>query len=120
MDLVKSTYKNIRTIVLSRIKKPNQEKYVIDRRAICKECKFNSKNQESLSLKVRLLIMLSDFYTWITLNEKTELGTCAHKNCGCDIFYKSIETDEKCPEGYWSIYKPNSSKTKRGIKNGNT
>lgn len=110
----------IRTIILSRFKKPQNQEWAELRRSICKNCPHNSKKTTTLSLEVRLTRFLSDFLTWITLNEKTTLGFCEHPDCGCDIFYKSEMESEVCPEGYWSILKPNSSKTKRGkkIKNG--
>jgi hypothetical protein len=115
-DIVKWIYKSIKTIALSRINKKPKEQYITNRRVLCSKCNFNSKNQENLSIKVRLLILLSDFYTWITFNKKTELGSCAHPRCGCDIYYKTQEEEEKCPIGFWSIYIPNSTNIKKGKK----
>ena len=108
----------IRTIILSRFKKPQNQEWVELRRSICKNCPHNSKKTTTLSLKVRLTRLLSDFLTWITRAEQEDLGHCTI--CTCPIFFKSLEKLEKCDAGYWSVYEPNSSETKRGkkIKNG--
>ena len=106
----------IKTIILSRFKKPQNQEWVELRRSICKNCPHNSKKTTTLSLKVRLTRFLSDFLTWITRAEQEDLGICTHEKCGCDIFFKSKIDEEICPEGYWSVYEPNSSKTKRGKK----
>ena len=120
MDLVRWIYKNFKTIALSRFKKPNKEQFVKDRRNECDICDFNTKNQENLSLKVRVIKWLSDFYTWITFRKNHDiLGNCSACEV-CSIYFKTQTEDEECPKGYWSIYTPNTSKTKRGKKNGNT
>jgi len=91
--------------VLSRLKKKNQEDYVIKRRRICAVCSWNTKNQETLSLKVRTIKALSDFYSWITGNaEEDNLGNCTACEI-CSIYYKSFEETEDCEKGKWkSIY----------------
>lgn len=95
--------KKIKTILLSRITKKQQTEWVEDRRKKCNSCPYNTLNIErkKLPLCVKIMMWLSDFYTFITLNEKTKLGTCTHPNCGCDIFYKTLEITEKCPKKKW-------------------
>lgn len=101
---------NIITILKSRLKKENETELTKQRRIMCNTCPTNSKNQEKPSLKTKILIFLSDLLTLIMLREKTTLGTCAHPDCGCDIYYKTQEVEEECPEEKWkSIYIPNSA-----------
>ncbi len=108
----------IKTIILSRFKKPQNQEWVELRRSICKNCPHNSKKTTTLSLKVRLFKYLSDFLTWITRAEQEDLGYCTI--CTCPLYFKTQEEDSECDLGFWSIHRPNSSKTKRGkkIKNG--
>lgn len=107
MEKQKKNYKifkiiqKIKTIALSRFKKTKDEDYVKERREICRTCPLNTKNQEKVNLKIKLIKFISDLYTFVTFNKKTDLGSCGHETCGCDIFYKSIEIDEKCPEKKW-------------------
>lgn len=92
--------KKIKTIVLSRFKKENQEEWVEVRRKICKVCPYNSKNQAKVKFKKRVLIYLSDFYSFITGNkERDNLGNCTL--CGCSLFYKTDEKFESCEAGKW-------------------
>lgn len=94
--------KKIRTIVLSRFKKENQEEWVEVRRSICKSCVFNSKNQEKIKLNKRVLILLSDFYSFITGNKKKDnLGNCTYCQ-SCSIYYLTEEKYEACPAGKWT------------------
>jgi hypothetical protein len=81
-------------ILTSRFKKDKKEQWVLDRRKTCSLCHYNSLNQKKLSLKIKILKTLSDFYTWITFQEKTDLGTCT--DCGCDLFYKTMTEEENC------------------------
>jgi len=102
--------KKLQIIILSRFKKPKNEKWIKDRRIACFNCEHNTNNTNKLSIKLKIMIILSDFYTWITLNEKTNLGNC--KICTCDLYYKTSEITEICearPTKWKSIYKPNSA-----------
>lgn len=91
----------IKTIVLSRITKPKTDKWIKDRRNKCNVCPFNTKNMEKVPLKIKIIKALSDFYTWITFNKKTELGNCSL--CGCDIYYKTETKIEKCEDNQWNL-----------------
>lgn len=96
------------TIVKSRFKKDSKEDWVTERRTACKNCKYNTKNQTNISLRVRLIKLLSDFLTLITFAEKRDLGNCSI--CTCDLFFKSLEIAETCeatPSRWKSIYIPN-------------
>lgn len=69
---------------------------------------------EKISLKVKVYKTFSDFYTWITFNEKTELGNCSI--CFCDLYYKTLEASESCehtPPKWKSVYLPNSAQNKK-------
>ena len=94
--------KKIKTIILSRITKTKTEGWVKDRRKECKICPYNTLNMIKVPIKIKILKLLSDFYTFITFNQKTELGVCS--KCGCDIFYKSQEDNEYCEENKWEKY----------------
>lgn len=92
----------IKTIILSRFKKQNQEEWVEVRRSICKTCIFNSKNQKKIKFNKRVLILLSDFYSFITGNkEKDNLGNCTYCD-SCSIYYKTEEKLEQCEAGKWN------------------
>ena len=104
----------IKTIILSRFKKPQNQEWVELRRSICKNCPHNSKKTTTLSFKVRLTRFLSDFLTWITRAEQEDLGHCTI--CTCPLYFKTLSEESECDLGFWSIHKPNSSKTKRGKK----
>lgn len=56
---------------------------------------------EKTNFRIKIIKALSDFYTWITLNEKEDRGTCSE--CGCPISLKTLEDPEyeTCPKGYW-------------------
>lgn len=87
-------------IFKSRLKKgeDNETKRL---RAICKNCKFNSKNTEKVPIKKRILIFLSDTLSWIMARkEEDNLGNCSI--CTCSVFFKTQENLwEDCPKGYW-------------------
>lgn len=94
--------KKFRTIVLSRFKRENQEDWVEVRRKICKVCPYNSKNQAKVKFKKRVLIYLSDFYSFITGNkEKDNLGNCTYCD-SCSIYYKTSEKLESCDAKKWN------------------
>lgn len=87
----------IKIIIFSRFKKPNKEYWVINRRAICAKCNFNTKNIESLPFKTRVIKFLSDKYSYITGNRKIDnLGNCTACEV-CSIYYKTAESVEQCP-----------------------
>lgn len=98
------------SIIKSRLKKPQKEKWVEDRRGICDVCPFNTKNQEKLTLKNKIYKKLSDFLTWIMRSENEDLGSCGI--CGCPIYYLSSESESNCsstPPKWKSIYIPNGN-----------
>lgn len=101
----------IRIIILSRNKKPQNEKWIEERREVCKHCNYNTINMKSIPLTKRLLKYLSDLYSfmWGTL-DKDNLGNCSACD-SCSIFYKTEEDTEECKhpiENQWkSIYIPN-------------
>lgn len=100
--------KKIKRIILSRFKKETKEKWIKDRRVICLGCTFNTLNQERVTLKVRILRALSNFYTFITFSERKKLGFCGI--CGCDLYYSTRENESECsdtPPKWKSIYIPN-------------
>jgi len=77
--------------------------WVRRRRETCKTCPHNTENQvkKSLSLKVRIIKSLSDFYSWITFNKDVDvLGNCTACEI-CSIYYKTAEKDETCPKKLW-------------------
>lgn len=106
---VGKTIEKIKIIVLSRLKKEKPDPIVEAKRKICAFCEWNTKNQIKLSLGVRLVKGLSDFYSWITGNaEKDNLGNCTACEI-CSIYYKTLEISEVCEKGKWkSIYIPNN------------
>lgn len=94
--------KKIKTIVLSRFKKEkNQEDWVEVRRSFCKPCIHNSNNKSKISFKKRVLIWLSDFYSFITNTKDVDnLGNCTACD-SCSIYFKTQEEYEKCPIDKW-------------------
>lgn len=91
---------NILTIIKSRFNKEPETEETKRRRSACKICEFNSKNVKRISLIKKILIKLSDFYSWITGNKNEDnLHNCGV--CGCSIYYKSAEKEEKCPKNKW-------------------
>lgn len=99
---------NIKKLILilkSRFTKPKTDKEIERKRAICSGCEFNSNNLSKPSVYKLFLILLSDFYSWITGNKKEDnLGNC--NICTCSIFYSTIyESEEHCPKGKWKNFK---------------
>jgi len=96
------------------------EPWVKERREKCKNCVYNSKNfKEKKTIKQKTLKLFSDLLSLVTLSFHKDLGQCLHIDCGCSITHKTLLPSEEtdCPEGKWSsIYIPNSSQTKNGIK----
>ena len=95
-------------IVKSRFEKPKNQKWVEDRRKICKFCPLNTKNSDKIPLKIKFIIYISDFYTWLTRKPKTDLGNCGI--CGCDLYYQTQSENDSCsdtPPKWKSIYIPN-------------
>jgi hypothetical protein len=98
---------SLKTIILSRIKKPKEDKETARKREICRTCEYNSKNIEKIPLKKLLIKKLSDFYSYIMGRaDEDNLGNCSL--CGCSTFYSTIYEDENhCPEGKWKKNKLN-------------
>lgn len=86
----------LKTIVFSRAqKKPNAGSFVEKRREICKTCPLNTKNLEKVSLKISIIKLFSDLYSYLTGNKKVDvLGSCSV--CGCSIFYMTQQKEESC------------------------
>lgn len=89
----------VKRIVLSRFRKEKEEKWVAERRKTCKGCPFNTLNLERVPIKQKIINFLSDGYTWITNSKSEDLGACSV--CGCDLFYKTRESEENCPKEKW-------------------
>jgi len=87
-------------ILLSRFKKVEEKTFIRERRKKCKGCIYNSKNNtDRISFKIRVVIFLSNLYNDLIGNKTEDLGNCT--KCGCDIFYKTQEEDEQCPDNQW-------------------
>jgi len=94
-------------IVKSRFKKDNIEPFVVERRKECAKCEYNSLNAQKVPYFKRVLIMLSDFYSFITGNkEEDSLGNCLACEA-CSIYYKSAEELEDCKLGKWKSRQKN-------------
>jgi hypothetical protein len=104
-------------IVNSRFKS-TEEDWVKERSAICKICKYNTKNLNKITIKQYLVRLLSNILTFLTTG-KLNKDNSECSICTCTLIYKVKEPTEYCDKGYWSIYQPNSSNAKNGIKNGN-
>lgn len=90
----------IKTILLSRTKKNNNEDWVDDRRRICLDCEHNSLNTNSPQGYKFFLATLSYAYSYIMGRAKEDiLGNCFACEA-CSIYFKS-ESDEDCPENKW-------------------
>jgi len=97
----------IKMIALSRLKQVEEEEFVTQRRAICKDCRFNSKNVLYIRVYKRILKYFSDFYSLITFNKDVDtLGNCLACE-SCSIYYKTLEVtkSEICPQGKWKHIK---------------
>lgn len=80
---------SLKTIILSRIKNPKEDKETSRKREICRTCEYNSKNIEKIPLKKLLIKKLSDFYSYIMGRaDEDNLGNCTL--CGCSVYYKSL------------------------------
>lgn len=90
----------ILTILKSRFKKESDEKWIKERKEVCKKCPFNSLNTAQIPLKGKLLIKLSNLYNIITFSKPEKLGNCTACDF-CDIYYKSAEKEEECPKNKW-------------------
>lgn len=87
-------------ILKSRLKKKKEEDWILERREACRVCPFNSKNMEKIPWNKKMLIKLSNFYSYITGNlDEDNLGSCT--KCGCSVFYGSAEITEECPDNRW-------------------
>ena len=84
--------KKIWAIIKSRFEKEHTNDLINERRAICKECPSNTFNGGKLSFKIKVIKLISDFYTFISLSKAINRGTCGE--CGCPITLKSRSYDE--------------------------
>ncbi len=104
--------KKIRIIILSRIKKTKVEKWAKERMKICRDCPYNTKNQEKISTKQKIVRFFSNLLTFITTGrfneDNSECGICF-----CTLTYKVTTKQEVCehPDGdkWKSVYIPNSA-----------
>jgi hypothetical protein len=89
-------------IIKSRFKKDTQDKEVLRLRSVCKVCEFNTKNLEYVPWKKRVLIAVSDVYSWLAGKKKEDnLFNCSI--CTCSIYYKTQEYEwESCPKYKWN------------------
>lgn len=95
--------KKLITIITSRFTKPKEDKETERKRKICRSCEFNSLNSVKIKLSKRILIKMSDFYSWITgKKEEDNLGNCVFCS-SCSIYYKILMSDqgENCEAGKW-------------------
>lgn len=94
--------------IKSRFKKL-EESWVKERREVCINCVYNSKNyKEKKTFKQKTLKFFSDALTFITFAENEDLGQCLFPGCSCDIFYKTKLEESECDSNKWkSIYIPN-------------
>lgn len=88
-------------IIKSRFKKEEEDDEVKRLRGICKFCEFNTKNLEHIQWNKKVLITISDVYSWLAGKKKEDnLGNCSI--CTCSVYYKTQENLwEDCPKGYW-------------------
>lgn len=92
----------IKTIIFSRIQKPNNEKWVADRRKECYKCEWNTENQKRIPFEKLVIKKLSDSFSWLVgKSQEDNLGNCTACS-SCSIFYKSAEKVEDCPKGKWN------------------
>lgn len=97
--------KKLIIIIKSRLKKPKEDKEVLRKRSICKDCEFNSLNMEKLPFKKLIIKKLSNFYSFIAgKSEEDNLGNCTACE-SCSIYFKILMSDEgeDCIKGYWNI-----------------
>lgn len=114
MEKQKNRFKQIKTILLSRFKKEKENQIIKERRKYCSVCKWNSKNQQKLSIGVRFIKFWSDFYSLVTFNSKKDvLGNCTACDI-CSIYYKTKEMEEDCEKGYWKSIVNTKYKDKYG------
>lgn len=92
----------LKTIIFSRIKKPTEDKEVLRKRSICKNCEYNSINVDKIPFNKLILKKLSDFYSFVAgKKDEDNLGNCI--SCeSCSVYYKSLEDLEICPENKWN------------------
>jgi hypothetical protein len=98
--------KTLKTIILSRLTKPKENKEVLRKRKICKDCDYNSSNMINIPLKKQIFKKLSDYFSLIAgKKEEDNLSNC--EAClSCSIFYKTIY-EEDCPHPQGDKWKLN-------------
>lgn len=98
--------KKLITIITSRFTKPKEDKETERKRKICRSCEFNSLNSVKIKLSKRILIKMSDFYSWITgKGEEDNLHNCTACE-SCSIYYKTLYEDH-CPHPKGDKWKTN-------------
>ena len=93
-------FNKLKIIALSRLKKPKQEGWIKDRRKVCDSCEFNTKNIENISLKQKVVNLLSNILTLVTTGKLNE-DNSACKICTCTLAYKIPEPTENCDKNKW-------------------
>lgn len=101
---VKEYLKKFKRIILSRFKTPPEEKIFNHRLSVCKSCPYNTKNMQKVSLKVTIIQLLSNFYTFVVNKKVEDLGNCSACG-GCDVYYKCLDALDKneCPKNKWKL-----------------
>lgn len=96
------------TILKSRFKKNKNQDWINNRREICFNCPLHSKNIKRLSIGIKIIKLLSDFYSLLVFSNKDNLGHCGV--CGCSTYYSTQEETAECSDDnpkWKSIYIPN-------------
>lgn len=94
----------LKMIILSRIKKPKEDKETERKRSICKKCEYNSLNMERLPFKKLVLKKLSDLLSLVAgKKDEDNLGVCTACE-SCSIYFKILMSNEgeDCIKGYWN------------------
>jgi len=65
---------------------------------------------------MKIYNFLSELLNLITFTKLTDLGQCLAPNCGCNIYLKTLEEDESCPENKWKMHLKIREERKNGTK----
>lgn len=103
----------IKSIILSRRKKPNNEQWIEDRTRVCNTCPHNTANMKKISFKQRILRLFSNLLT-LTMTGKFNDSDAECSICTCTLEFKIPTESETCDDNRWkSIYIPNSGQNKK-------
>lgn len=92
----------IQIILLSRFKNQDlkKEKWIKEREKVCNSCEFNTANIKNISIKQKIINVLSNTLTLI-LTGKSNVSDDACAICTCTLHFKQKEKLENCPKGKW-------------------